>query len=270
MTGSNDSKIQGAQSGQILLMLVMLLTTALTVVLATSFKSTTDVQIAKLEEESQKALETAQAGLEYALKNNVNLAYSSSLLNVPSGFTGSASFSTAATTAFVSPLLPANDQYTYYLADYNPSGNAFSNYFNGTIYVYVKSESGCPAAELTTVSSTNTISKYLIDPCNLVTNNGAKLTTVAASPLIYNGAAYNFSYKATSLPTLSNQKFMFVRLLQASSRIGVEYISGSSVALNNQGRLVVSQASSPTGVTKKIQLFQSYPQIPADFFITSY
>ena len=57
-------------SGQILLITVMLLATVMTIVLSVSFKSATDTQITKLEEESQKALVAAESAIEVALKNN--------------------------------------------------------------------------------------------------------------------------------------------------------------------------------------------------------
>ena len=56
--------------GQILLITVMLLATVMTIVLSVSFKSVTETQITKLEEESQKALAAAEAAIEVALKNN--------------------------------------------------------------------------------------------------------------------------------------------------------------------------------------------------------
>jgi hypothetical protein len=37
-----------------------------------------------------------------------------------------------------------------------------------------------------------------------------------------------------------------------------------------QGKTVSSTATTTTGVSKKVTLFQSYPQIPAEFFTTSF
>jgi hypothetical protein len=36
------------------------------------------------------------------------------------------------------------------------------------------------------------------------------------------------------------------------------------------GRVITSEAKTSTGVTKKIELFQSNPQIPSDFFVTAF
>ena len=57
-----------SQKGQILLITVMLLATVMTIVLSVSFKSVTDTQVTKLEEESQKALAAAESAIEVALK----------------------------------------------------------------------------------------------------------------------------------------------------------------------------------------------------------
>ena len=65
-----------SQQGQVLLITIMLLATVLTVVLAVTFKSTTETQLTKLEEESQKALAAAEAGVEVAIKQNVGSSVS--------------------------------------------------------------------------------------------------------------------------------------------------------------------------------------------------
>src|SRR3989344_2428309 len=54
--------------------------------------------------------------------------------------------------------------------------------------------------------------------------------------------------------------------------------TGAKISITNtsgndwppQGKTVISTASTAGGVTKKIKLFQSYPQFPAEFFVTSF
>ena len=62
-------------------------------------------------------------------------------------------------------------------------------------------------------------------------------------------------------------KFFLVRVLYAPTKL---FFSRSS-DLPSQGRTVPSQATSKsTGVSKKVVLFQSHPQIPAEFFTTAF
>src|SRR5438046_2001534 len=92
------------QQGQVLLIVIMLLATAVTVVMSSAFKSTTETKITKLEEESQKSLAAAEAGIETALQTGTNVTDLSSLPNL-SGFTGSATISQTSTNSFTTPLI---------------------------------------------------------------------------------------------------------------------------------------------------------------------
>ena len=140
-----------SQKGQILLITIMLVATVLTVVLAVTFKSTSETQITKLEEQSQKALTAAEAGIELALQQE--LGSSVSIGSLPefsgSGFSGDAKVESIRDSKFVSPLLLRDQQYTFYLADYP----GFANPLNGYLAVYFQSEADCPALELTFLGS---------------------------------------------------------------------------------------------------------------------
>lgn len=253
------------QRGQILLITIMLVATVLTVVLAVTFKSTTETQITKLEEESQKALSAAEAGVEVALQQNVGSSVSiASLPNFSgSGFTGQATVGTIADSKFASPLLQKDQQYTFYLSDYP----GFTNPLNGTLSVYFMSEQpNCPgpSLELTLLSSTNTVTRRLADPCNLINKPSQDLISTTGS---YSLGGYSFAYRSENIPVI-NQSVLIVRSLSASTRVGLERIGGGNLPI--QGKYVTSEAKSPAGVSKKVQLFQSFPQIPAEFFVTSF
>ena len=138
------------QKGQILLITIMLVATVLTVVLAVTFKSTSETQITKLEEQSQKALTAAEAGIEAALQQESGSVSIGSLPGFSgSGFSGQASVESITDSKFVSPLLLRDQQYTFYLADY-PS---FATFLSGYLAVYFQSEVECPALELTFLGS---------------------------------------------------------------------------------------------------------------------
>jgi len=252
-----------SQQGQVLLITIMLLATVLTVVLAVTFKSTTETQLTKLEEESQKALAAAEAGVEVAIKQNVGSSVSiASLPNFSgSGFTGEATVGVIQDTKFVSPLLQKDQQYTFYLSDFP----LYSNPLNSNITVYFMSEeTSCPgpALELTFVSTTNTVRRRLADPCDQISETSQDLGSASNPPAI---GGYSFAYR-TDFIAVIDQAILIVRTIGASTRVALE----AQATLPAQGKYITSEAKTPSGVSKKVQLFQSYPQIPAEFFVTSF
>ena len=244
--------------GQILLITVMLLATVMTIVLSVSFKSVTDTQVTKLEEESQKALAAAESAIEVALKNNSTATLGSggsSELNSVTGFSGSATIESLAETTFTTSIIPKDGSYTFYLGNYNLATKTIDTpYFNRNILLCFKLGS---AVEATLVKS-NGVAKYLGDSTG---------TIIGAPTGTCNG---NVTYtKSIDIPADPNGQFLLVRVLYASTKL---FFSSNGINLPIQGRTVSSQATSSTstGVSKKIVLFQSYPQIPAEFFSTSF
>lgn len=253
-----------------MLIVLMVIATALTIAFSVSFSSRLNTQTAKLEEESQKALAAAEAALDATLNNGaaVNLG---TLGGDFSGFTGGATIVTTASNQFITPLLRSDGQYTFYLADYQLNTNSFSNYWKHDISaIYFQSESsGCAnnsAVELTLIKADNSVGqRYIIDPCSRIENNTGALATTAGGSFLN----VSFAYKTTTTVTIgSDTKVMLVRVIGAATKIGLETAAATPFPL--QGKTIISEAKTTTGVTKKIQLFQSFPQIPADFFVTSF
>jgi hypothetical protein len=244
--------------GQVLLLSLMLIATVLTVFLSVSFKSTTETQITKLEEENQKALAAAEAGIEAALKTTSgSVSIGPGLSADLAGFSGNAQCSTLATTTFVSPRVTKDSQYTFYTSDYP----GLTSYWNGSLNVYFKTETDAPVLEITQIKNDGSIVRNLVDPGNQISSNEEKLTTTGGGSL----QGVSFDYRLASSLSISNTKLIIVRVLSASTKLG---FSGSSV-FPAQGKTCTSTANSTTS-TKKVTLFQSYPQIPAEFFITSF
>jgi len=159
------------KAGQVLLITIMLIAVLLTVVLSVSFVSKTETQLTKLEEENQKALAAAEAGIEAALKQG-SVAISDIL--VGSGFTGSADVSTSPSPDFITPLIQKDQQYTFYLsAPAGPADNPdFSSFYDTATPQYndraltVCSTSSSFALELTFVKQGGLIKRYVINPPN--------------------------------------------------------------------------------------------------------
>jgi len=250
---------QNNQAGQVLLITIMLLATALTVALSVSYKSTTETQVTKLEEESQKALAAAEAGIEKALKEDVGTTVAIDV----GGYTGTAGCpSTYDKNYFVSPVLQKDEQFTFYLSEYP----GLTNYWPGNLDFYFKSETDAePAVELTffNAGTTTAVVHYLIDPTNLVSADSGK-TDYSESTYTFDNI--NFKYKTSSPFAVTTTKIVVARVLSAATRIAVE--GNSNLPL--QGRNCDSNVTATGGVTQEVNLFQSYPQIPAEFWVTSF
>ena len=279
----HNLKNNGKEQGQVLLIIVMLLATVITVVTTVSFKSTTDTQLTKLEQESQKTLAAAEAGIEKAvgtsLNNNTYLYSDNSVnLNNLSGIALDKSQVTVSTqqgTEFSSPTIQNGQEYTFYLSDYDTATGALSNPYTGNITLYYGSEytssAGCSniALELTMVinnAGVYSLKRYIADvsgkfgaaaqtdPNNLAQTG---ITTV-------DGVKY---YCKTSVITPpANTVLLIARSLFDKTKVAIQ----GTVALRPQGKIITSEAQSLSGIVKKVELFQSLPQIPAEFFVTSF
>jgi len=261
MTG--DSYNSNMKKGQVLLIVVMLLATALTVALTATYQSVTETQLTKLEEENQKALAAAEAGIEKALQSKKEGSFVSLGISNFSGIDTSESsveISNQRNNTFVTPLLQKDEQYTFYLANY-PN---FTSYWSGQINIYFKTESACPSLELTQIKNDNSLVRNIVDPCNQITDpNNLRLGTTSGT---YSFGGVNFNYKLSSDLSISNTELLIVRVLFAPTKIGFQ----GSTDFPLQGSTIISTAKTQAGVQKKVQLFQSYPQIPSDFFVTSF
>ena len=255
------------KSGQVLLIAVMLLASVLTVTLTLTFKSTTETQLTKLEEESQKALSAAEAGIEAALKQSVGdppIAINS--LGLGGGFTGQASV-TGSTQgqSFNSTRISPGEQYTVYLSNYVGPPTMLGNpYWSGNLSVHFRDDAGCPTLELSFIKNDNSVTRSVLDPCgNLGGSGPTEPTTSPPGGYTVGGRTYR---TRAIFSGLSGNKLLIIRDLYATTRVG---LTGNN-NLPDQGKLITSEAKSPTGVTKRVELFQSFPQILSDLFVTKF
>ncbi len=265
-----SSKPSKNQKGQVLLLTMMLVATVLTVFLSMSFKSTTETQVTKLEEESQKALAAAEAGIEAALKEG-NVTIGQGTLSSLSGFSGSAICSEEYDkTYFISPLIQKDEQYTFYLAKYDTSTHSFSDYYSNDITLYYGSQTSCNdiGLEITLLyyddaTSKNKVIRWIADSSNMFGPDTSDISGSTGDDL--GGVHFDCSTSAIDISSVTKPKLLIVRSFGAATQVG---FSGSS-ALKPQGKICDANATSST-VTKKLYLLQSYPQIPAEFFVTSF
>lgn len=263
------------RSGQALLLIILVSMVLFTVALSVSQLTVEETKIAKLEEDSKRALQAAEAGLEAALKQSSGSVDLERI--VGGGITGQAIIQTDQSPTFTTPLLQKDDQYTFYLSNYTPadpddpsSQQQFSNQFSGKLKIsrrepqsstYCTDNNGNNnfAVELTFVNATTgqITARKLIDSCPsaLVSGSVDKV---------------NFD----DFINVVQSDLMIIRIIaQTTSFPGAQLdIINDNTPQQNwylQGKTIVSTAATETAVTKKIQLFQTYPQIPLEFWATS-
>ncbi len=257
------------RSGQVLLIAVMLLATVITVVMTIAFNSTTETQVARLEADSQKALAAAEAGVDAVIKQSVNSApiNSGDLGQFGSqNISGNAQVVGVTHSYFTTPLLQKDEQYTFYLSDYP----GFVNPWNGSFNIALVSESGqCPSIEVGIVKSDYQFERYSYNTCASIITNATSMANASSQ---IDGT--NFSYKTTTPITVAGPSpagglVAFIKVLNGRTKIGFESVD-SFAPFPLQGKTIESEARTESGVVKKVQLFQSYPQIPSSFFTTSF
>lgn len=250
------------KSGQILLITVMLLATVMTIVLSVSFKSSTDTQVTKLEEESQKALAAAESAIEVALKENGSVTIGTGSLSTITGFEGAATIESSTSKTFTTPIILKDGSYTFYLGNYNVATKIITPVTDvNNLTLCFETGTVKPAVEVTLVK-TSGVKKYVVDPSSRISNSSAGS---ACTPDTTN---YSYSTNIPSPDIGADAQFLLVRVLYAPTKL----FFSRNTDLPIQGRTVSSEAisSTSTGVSKKIVLFQSYPQIPGEFFSTSF
>ncbi len=252
-----------ARQGQILLITVMLLATVMTIVLSVSFKSVTETQVTKLEEESQKALSAAESAIDVALKENQNVTIGTGSLSSFSGsFSGNATIESLTSKTFTTPNIVKDGSYTFYLGDYNLTTKVIGPSTAQDITLCFESGTINPAIEVTLIKSSG-IKKYVVDD-----PSSSRITGASDASTIPCANGYGFSTVIPAADIGIDGQLLFVRVLYSSTRLFFSRATDFPV----QGRTISSQATSSTstGVSKKIVLFQSYPQVPAEFFTTAF
>lgn len=276
-----------SEKGQVLLITIMLLAVAITLVLTLAFRSKTETKITKLEEDSQKALNAAEAAVEVALKNNSG-SYTFSQLGLSKNelssdvdfINSSVTVSESPVDEFASPLLQKDEQYTFYLSQYDDSVTppTFTNPWNGTLQVYAGADSptGCgaqraPAIELSLIYGNGApyqLKRWVLEPCTTGDSiEGAGVTGMNGTNVNIDGNTFtlvqNFTIDAATYPS---PKVIIARALYSQTRVGFGHIGGGQ--LPPQGKQADGDATLRSTTTQTVKLFRTNPQIPAGFFET--
>ncbi len=265
---------QNGQSGQTLMFIIIFATILLTVGLTITELTTTDTRVANLEEEESRARAAAEAGIETAIGQAGSDSVDIGSLLEGSGISGTAVIEEETDYQFTTPLISKDGQYTFYLLGYDTdaeeilTGNfdddisinriepSDSDYCSGTEAF---------AVELTLIDATPStggiVERYIIDECDLIDSDTSQ---------------YTFGQSMPFASVSPEPHIVIARVIAPSNSFDGAQIQFENESVNDfpaQGRTVISTASvgetQNENVTKKIKLFQSHPQFPTEFFVTS-
>ena len=265
-----------SQKGQVLLIVVLTMILALTVGLSVVSRSITNVKISKQNEESQRAFQAAEAGIENVLKSSVSNGVAQNSLSNNSTY--STSVSSINGKNFLLNGGGIVDQDTgvdVWLSDYPNYDNALGappkspvtvNLFWGTTSQTNKctntfGSSTTPALEVLIVygdKANPSLEKHFFDPCSPSSRSsgGESVSTISSN---IEGVTLQYSNQVSF--SITRGLIMKVIPIFNSTQVGII----ASDFLPNQGKVVNSTGKSGDTV-RKVSYFSSYPQIPLEIF----
>lgn len=269
------SIVEHKSQGQVLLIVVITMIVALTAGLSIASRTITNLKLSKQNQESQRAFQAAQSGIEKFLASGTggNSAFNN------------ASFDTSVTSIDQSERVLNNgisidqdrgadvwlSQYPDYSSKYSGGLTIYWGGKGQTACVSGQGDKSIPALEIVILSGVvglPTFTRYSYDPCNasatrgngFATPGGGTYTTSAASNIP--GTVFLYS---TTLPAVSNGLIMKVIPIYNSTIIGVKFTPSGGSTVPSEGRVITSTGTS--GDTKrKVLYYESYPQLPNEIF----
>lgn len=273
MKKNNLTRFTNDNKGQVLLIVVLTMIVALTVGLSIASRTITNLKISKQNEESQRAFQAAEAGIEKAIKSGIATGSDTSNLSNQSSF--KTTTTTLSGTTFLlngGELVEQDAGIDVWLSEYP----AYTNLLGAlpkppaTITLYwgegqtdcnvLNSSSTVSVLEILVLSGSKanpTLQKLIYDPCSPARINNAGAVTTGTSVI----GGVTLKYSNTAQISITNGLIMKIIPIYNSTKIGIE----SSEALPSQGSIIESLGKSGDTV-RKVQYFSSYPQIPLEIF----
>lgn len=268
------------QTGQTILIFVLIMVVALTIVLSVVSRSVTNLKISQEQVSSQKALSAAEAGIERAIANPSDVNLREGVVNTLSDqatYTTSLSEVLGSTNFLLygGNKVTKNDYVYVWTTPYSET-NRWQDPWNGDLKLYWGDLSdGCSdaALEITVVSHNDNdvadptanpiLTRYAYDPCFTRPNNGFN-KSVNPGDTINN---VDLHYSVTI--TLKDAYLVSVAPIYADSYIGAGKANATDPDLPNQGSNIAAVGSvkmADTKVQRALSDFQGFPQIPAELF----
>lgn len=256
--------MQEYQQGQVLLIVVLVMVTALTVGLSVAARSVTNTRTSEQSSSSEKAFSAAEAGIEQSLTSNTA---------VTGSFTNNSSYKTTlvtvAGTAFAlnnSSAVLQDSPLDVWLSTYP----GYTNQWSGTFTIYWgQSSNVCTqsqatntmaALEILVLSGTVAnpqLTRYAYDPCAL-RQAGNHFTSVNQGNYTIAGQTYAFSTPAI---TVTNGLLARVIPLYAQAPLAIQNSGGFPA----QGTVIQSTGTSED-TQREVVTYRYYPSLPSELF----
>lgn len=290
---SGQARLQSlarSNSGQALLIVVLIMVVSLTVGLSVISRTITNLRTTTEEENSQRAFSAAEAGVEQAIKLGCALKEDGTCEAIPQGgfasnfSTFSVNIAQISGTEFLpnaGNLVKKDDSVDIWLIPHKSDGTLdYSVLWNGDLTIYWGSYSdSCAntkaAVEIVLLTGTGfadvKLTRYPVDSCNSppndrVANNKFCSTTdppPAGCPTYSAGGSVGGKSFANSakITGITNGLLVRVTPLYANTAIGVK----GTVSLPSQGKRIESIGKAGT-TERKIIYYQGYSVLPAELF----
>ncbi len=262
------------ESGQVLLISLLVLSIATTVALSLIGRSTTDVAISNQISESSRAFSAAEAGIEEALKTGAGSAGAQVLTAGVTYNVSKADIGGAAGAYVVPKKVNRGSAETLWLVGHNADGTLVERptYTAPTIDVCWSSEGTTPAMIVSVVYKTAVgayrVAKGAYDPnsTRVLTNKFSGVTSTTGGCGSGTGTTYKQTVTFGSFTPAINpasDTLLMLRLqpVYADANLAVNATS----ALPLQGGKIESTGTSEAGITRKIVVYQQYQSPPSIF-----
>jgi hypothetical protein len=263
---------KSTQSGQILLIVVLSMVVALSVSLSIASRTISNLRISKQNEESQRAFQAAEAGLERAVRQ----VYSGGNVGeFAESLTNNADFTVDIQPEQGNMQLNGGDfieravgldvwlsNYPDYTSPYN--GRVQLHWGNTTQTCNGSGDEFAPALEVLLIYGDRNnpqLMREVFDPCNPTRVSGSSTGQIGAHDHL--GTRYQYSATFPSSGNIVNGLLFKVIPIFNSTRMGIGAVGSATIP--TQGSVITSTGKSGDAV-RKIKYFQSYPQIPNELF----
>lgn len=260
------------QNGQALLIIVLVMVIALTVGLSLAARTIINLRNTSEQAGSQKALSAAEAGIEQAIKENT----------APGSFSNSFPGAGGESARYTTTVAPVSGSGSFLLNGpagvaiqrsdgvyvwVRPYADNFTTSWSGDLTIYWGENSGnCNNAALEVAILYGTKDNPLLrriayDACPARLSSNRFL----AASYIQNTISGKTLYNRAIIAGLANVLLIKINPIYKDAIIGV---SGSS-PLADQGKVITSVGTAGQSITRKITVFEGYPEIPFELFPTS-
>ncbi|KKU88011.1 MAG: hypothetical protein UY16_C0015G0049 [Candidatus Gottesmanbacteria bacterium GW2011_GWA2_47_9] len=256
------SQRDASQSGQIVLISLLILTIATTIALSLIGRTTTDLTISTQIEESSRAFSAAEAGIEEALKSGTGTGGAQVLTPGTTYNVAVASVGGAAGVYQFAQKTTRGVTETLWLVSHNADGTLIETptYTNATVDLCWSSETTTPAAAVTILFKRAGVyyaakGGYDSDAARRAVNKFSSVT--ALSDGCNNTAMYRqlLTFSDFGINPASDTLLMLrVRPVYSDTQIAVN----APAVLPYQGNRFESTGSTATGVSRKVVVYQQY------------